>query len=134
MKPSLPFVLFIVALALFGALAYPQWREARKGRDEAAAIGTLRTIAAAQALHKSRSQDLEYAKSLERLGRVRLVDEEVASGTKNGYQFVVNTATAEIWNATADPLETGTRRFFVDQSGVITFTSSATDTPWCGSQ
>jgi type II secretory pathway pseudopilin PulG len=133
MKPFI--VIAAIIAALLAAIIYPQWRERRMGGNEASAIGTMRTIASAQALYqsggRSESKVPTYAPSLEALGKAGLVDPQIAAGTKKGYRFAINTATAELWNANGDPLEpgvTGTRHWYIDQTGVITFTNAVTGT------
>ena len=66
-------------------------------------------------------------------GTEPFVDNVLGSGSKSGYLFVVTPGNAgvgdEVYTATADPGSpgrTGVRRFFLDQSGVIRFTSDGT--------
>jgi len=104
----------------------------RKTGNESAAIGALKAIAAAQSLHREGDKDndgtLDYAADLSELGRGRLIDPVLASGAKQGYVFETHNGphTEFQWFATADPTEpgeTGMRFFYVDQSGVIYYST-----------
>ena len=88
--------------------------------NEAAAIGSLRTLVSAQQNFKS--QFRRYAGSLSQLRHARLVDAALASGVKSGYKFAIHKATASEWTCQAQPQtpgSTGRRFFFVDHRGVI---------------
>jgi hypothetical protein len=105
--------------------------EARRGSNEASAIGALRTLTTAQSLFREGDKDknglLDYSGSLEQLGKLSLIDGVLASGKKQGYRFVILQAGQFTWSATAEPVmpgETGKRSFFVDESGVIRFSTS----------
>lgn len=100
--------------------------------NEVAAIGALKTISVAQSLHREGDKDrdgtLDYAANLQELGQSALIDSILASGTKQGYAFeLYNGPQSEFeWFAIADPLvpgETGLRFFYVDQSGVIYYST-----------
>ena len=117
-------------MAVIAAIAIPNLLESRKGGNESAAIGNLRTIASAQQYYRETDKDkndkLDYAPDLRALAAVDLVDQVLAGGTKQGYVYAVRPGTEpeSTWSATADPLTpgaTGDRHFFVDESGVIRF-------------
>lgn len=100
----------------------------RRIGNESAAIGALKAISSAQSLHREGDKDndgtLDYASSLQELGRGMLIDSVLASGQKQGYVFETHAGPEPqfMWFATADPEvpgETGMRFFYVDQSGVI---------------
>ena len=104
----------------------------RKAGNEAAAIGSLKAISMAQTLHREGDKDgdgtLDYAASLQELGQGQLIDSVLASGGKHGYVFeTYNGPQTEFeWFATADPEEpgvTGMRFFYVDQSGVVFYST-----------
>ncbi|HVY60358.1 MAG TPA: type II secretion system protein [Planctomycetota bacterium] len=128
-------MIVIAIIAIIAAIAIPNLIEARKGSNEAAAIGALRTLTTAQALYREGDKDkdtvLNYAANLGGTGglsTVGLVDGVLGSGTKQGYLFKIITADNFTWSATASPAsptKSGDRYFFVDESGVIRFATAA---------
>lgn len=119
----------VVRLALTAGPPPPTPEQVARG-NEAAAIGALRAISSAQSLFREGDKDsnnvLDYADSLEALGKPDLIDRVLAKGTKNGYRFVVCRAEGDsgqfCWMATASPVtpgKTGDRHFATNQSGVI---------------
>ena len=126
-------MIVIAIIAIIAAIAIPNLIEARKGSNEAAAIGAMRTLVTAQSLFREGDKDkdgvLNYAQSVGSLGTYNLIDNTLGSGTKQGYIFSVLGATQFQWSATSSPVvmgKTGDRQFFVDESGVIRFTTSTT--------
>ena len=122
-------MIVIAIIAIIAAIAIPNLVEARKAGNEAAAIGTCRTVASAQALFREgdREQDgsIDYATTLGELGTASLIDSDLADGTKSGYVFVA-AGTQFAWSMTADAQTSqGGRDFFTDESGVIRFTGEA---------
>ena len=129
-------MIVIAIIAIIAAIAIPNLIEARKGSNEAAAIGALRTLTTAQALFREGDKDkdttLDYATGLAELKTANLIDGVLGSGTKQGYQFVITSTSAQFtWSATASPAapgKSGDRYFFVDESGVIRFATTAAAT------
>ena len=129
-------MIVIAIIAIIAAIAIPNLIEARKGSNEAAAIGALRTLTTAQALFREGDKDkdttLDYATNLGELKTANLIDGVLGSGTKQGYSFNVTSGTPQFtWSATASPAspgKSGDRYFFVDESGVIRFATTATAT------
>ena len=125
-------MIVIAIIAIIAAIAIPNLIEARKGSNEAAAIGALRTISTAQSLFREGDKDgngvFDYATTLANLfSRGNLVDQVLGNGTKQGYVFEVIAANNFEWSARADPAspkKSGDRYFFVDESGVIRFSTS----------
>jgi type IV pilus assembly protein PilA len=118
----------VAVIAIIAAIAIPNLIEARKGSNEAAAIGALRTLVTAQALFREGDKDgdgvLDYAASLDELAAAGLIDNVLGSGMKQGYTFTIGGAAVFNWSGTADPVtpgKSGDRYFFVDESGVIRF-------------
>ena len=123
------------ALALVSLLAAPLvCVKARKDTNEAGVIGALKSLANAQVLYREGDKDgngtLEYAPALSCLintgpGRdENLIDEVLASGTKQGYVFAITSASAAGFTATAAPVkpgETGTRFFGINAQGEVFF-------------
>jgi len=123
-------VLAIVAATAVGAAkGLSALRAARITDNEGHAIGGLRTLATAQGLFREGDKDrngrLDYASSLEALGKAGLIDGVFAKGDlthKCGYRFRVLAATDASWSAVAEPSapgSTGSRFFLVSESGAI---------------
>ena len=130
-------MIVIAIIAIIAAIAIPNLIEARKGSNEAAAIGALRTLTTAQALFREGDKDkdttLDYATTMGELKTANLIDGVLGSGTKQGYVFTVGSAGGAqfTWSATASPAspgKSGDRYFFVDESGVIRFATTAVAT------
>ena len=127
-------MIVIAIIAIIAAIAIPNLIEARKGSNEAAAIGALRTLNTAQSLFREGDKDhngtLDYASALPvLLNNENLIDSVFASGTKQGYSFTIIAADQFTWSANASPLtpgKSGDRYFFIDESGVIRFTNAGT--------
>lgn len=105
----------------------------RQGRSrEAAAIGALKILATAQTLFREGDKDrngvLDYAGSIEDLGKAKLIDSALASGEKQGYRFVVcrgSKAPEFLWLGLASPKEgTQGRYLAINQAGVVYYRTS----------
>src|SRR5436190_1348688 len=121
-------MIVIAIIAIIAAIAIPNLIEARKGSNETAAIGALRTLVTAQGLFREGDRDqngvLDYATDMTQLSNYSLIDSTLGGGTKQGYVFTIGNAgnTQFVWSAHASPVvagKTGDREFFVDDSGVI---------------
>ena len=128
-------MIVIAIIAIIAAIAIPNLIEARKGSNEAAAIGALRTLTTAQALFREGDKDknntLDYANSLALLKNSALVDGVLGLGTKQGYLFSITGGDQFTWACTAgpqSPSKSGDRYFFCDESGVIRFATTAAAT------
>ncbi|MGE5487087.1 MAG: prepilin-type N-terminal cleavage/methylation domain-containing protein [bacterium] len=123
-------LLIVVAIILIiAAIAVPKVNTARMHAQEMAAIEQIRTIHAGQTMYMS--QFGRFATKLEELGppasgaagpaAADLIPEDLAKGTKTGYNFVLQggpdgytvIATPQVYNST------GRRTFFSDQTLVI---------------
>jgi len=119
-------MIVIAIIAIIAAIAIPNLIEARKGANESAAIATLRTMVTVQTLFRDGDKDSDgtpnYGTNLAVLQAANLIDTVLASGTKQGY-LVTLLGQTFAWTADAHPQSnnTGNRRFFVDESGVIRF-------------
>src|SRR5262245_54736547 len=125
-------MIVIAIIAIIAAIAIPNLIEARKGSNEAAAIGALRTISTAQSLFREGDKDhnglLDYATSLGALASADLIDSVLGTGAKQGYTFSVVGADTLVWSAVSNPgalHKSGDRFFFVDESGVIRFSTTS---------
>jgi type II secretory pathway pseudopilin PulG len=117
----------VAAVAVVAAIAIPNLLEARKAANETAAISTMRTLVTCQSLYRDADKDgdgnANFAPDLQSLWRHgQLIDDVLASGVKQGYHFQMEmTDEGFAWHATAVPMDakSGTRSFYVDESGVI---------------
>lgn len=128
----------LALVALLAAIATPHALEARRHRNEAAAIGALKTIVTAQWMHHEdrAGQPRPGARYLDLrgLGQQGLIDGELSGGAKQGYLFEVqpSTTTPEwLWWVTARPEvpRLGGRCFCANQSGIIFYSSGARPGP-----
>jgi type IV pilus assembly protein PilA len=94
-------MIVIAIIAIIAAIAIPNLIEARKGANEASAIGAMRTLASAQALYQSGGKEMGastsagkpvYASVMSALSANNLVDAVLGGGTKAGYVFTQQVA------------------------------------------
>ena len=122
-------LLIVVAIiGIIAAIAVPNLLQSKAAANEASAISTLRNVATAQITYASTTGSGKYATDLTTLNSSGLIDSVVSSGTKDGYAFAASsTGTRYTFTATANPTtfgSTGNRSFFVDESGVIRYTTA----------
>lgn len=89
--------------------------------NEGAAISNLRTLGTVEAQYMNTYNAYTDLKGLFAAG---LIDSKLASGTQQGYVYAITGTTNKYQFAcTADPVDssTGTRHFYIDQTGVIRF-------------
>jgi type IV pilus assembly protein PilA len=120
---SIVSVVSFASLGVIAAIAVPNMFAARRMANEAMAMRAMRTIASAELIYHETYN--KYA-SLEELAAVGLIDAQLATGTKNGYSFVVkltgDETTVQGFEAIGVPTSyrsTGTRSFFVDETFII---------------
>lgn len=137
-------MIVIAIIAIIAAITIPNLLRSRMSANEAAASGTLRTISTAEiafqvaAFADADGDGLGDYGTLAQLAdpdglgvTPPFVDATVGSGVKLGYVFTVipvagNTTTAPSYTCTGIPSQlgkTGYRQYFVDETGVIRFTS-----------
>lgn len=142
---SLIELLIVVAIILIiAAIAIPNLLRARIAANEASAVGSLRTLNTAQISYNSAYPTVGFAGSLTALGGTActppnsssacLIDTQLASGTKSGYQFSLSGvagAPAATYTIVASPLvpnQTGVRYFCSFADGVVRYSTSAITT------
>lgn len=124
-------IMIVVAIiALLAAIAIPNLLRARHNANEVAAIGALRTLSIACESYRAAQTPMAYPATLTALSGSTppYIDSTLGTGTKQGYTFTVPAGTANTFSVTATPQTsgvTGTRIFYVDQSGVIKLTNSS---------
>jgi type IV pilus assembly protein PilA len=131
---SLIELLIVVAIiGIIAAIAIPNLLASRKAANEAAAIGTLRTVISAESTYQSTVGAGKYGASAD-LGPAgaKLIDAVVADNTveKSGYKFDMTTVGADktLFDATAvtDSNSKGNRSFLTTEAGVIYGSPSGT--------
>jgi hypothetical protein len=116
-------------LAPLGIVAYEEYTDARRGRNDSAAIGVLRALSSVQAQFREGDRDsdriLDYATSLAELEKAGLIDDDLADGLHRGYRFGLSGSTFD-WLATATPVSerSGIRNFMICTDGVVRFSST----------
>lgn len=129
-KKSFTLIEIMVVVAIVGillALALPQFLRSRISANETAAIANLRLINnACQAYYANinpHSYPLDGLSDLiSPVSEPPYIDNILASGTKQGYEFKYKFIDAEHFQVYANPVypgRTGVRYFFVDETGVI---------------
>ena len=124
-------IMIVVAIiALLAAIAIPNLLRARHNANETSAIGACRTLSTALESYRAAQTPPSYPTALTALSSSNppYIDTVLATGTKQGYSFAFSQLTANTYTVTASPQTlnvTGTRVFFVDQTGVIRLTSSS---------
>ena len=129
-------IMIVVAIiSLLAAIAIPNLLRARHNANEAAAIAASRTISTACESFRSAQTPPTYPANLAALsGAVPpyidggLGGATAAANAKQGYFYTYALVNANQYTCTASPAvagTTGTRVFFVDESGVIRLNNAA---------
>ncbi|MFC1509957.1 type IV pilin protein [Candidatus Omnitrophota bacterium] len=129
-------IMIVVAIiSLLAAIAIPNLLRARHNANEAAAIAALRTISTATESFRSSQTPTAYPANLAALGSAAppYIDNALAAATaaasaKQGYFYTYARPNVNQFTCTASPAlsgTTGTRVFFVNESGVIRLTNAA---------
>ena len=141
---SLIELLIVVAIILIiAAIAIPNLIKSKMAANEAAAVGALRTLTTAEIAYSTACPTLGFTNVLNDLGTAATcpggnnqIDPALQTGAKSGYLFTLTASTSGgstanvLFTANADPQgpSSGTRHFFVDQTGVIRYNQSAAAT------
>ena len=127
---SLIELLIVVAIiGIIAAIAIPNLLASRRAANEGSAQQSMRTVSSAEATYLNTSGAGSYG-TIADLGSERLVDSVLASATKSGYAFSLDTAQltagppAQFWayalpTTTSGVGQTGTRRFAISEDGVL---------------
>lgn len=127
---SLIELLIVVAIiGIIAAIAIPNLLASRRAANEGSAQQSLRTVSSAEATYQATNGGGNFA-ILADLGGFNLIDGVLSGGSKSGYTFVVaktdfSTTAAATFDGSARPTitsgvsQTGTRRFCIDESGVL---------------
>jgi len=132
-------IMIVVAIiSLLAAIAIPNLLRARHNANEAAGIAALRTVSTACESFRSAQTPTSYPANLAALSTAvpPYIDAGLAGATaaataRQGYFYTYALVNANQYTCTANPGvtgTTGTRIFFVDESGVIRL-NNATGAP-----
>ena len=119
-------MIVVAIIAIIAAIAIPSLLAARISGNEASAVSSLRTISTVNEQYRTRFG--VYAGALGDLNAEKYIDSVLGGGTKSGFGFTY-AGTAITWDLRADPStpgRTGDRYFFIDESGVIRFSTTGT--------
>lgn len=140
-------MIVVAIIALIAAIAVPNLVRARISANESAAVGAMRSISSGEASFQASAfvdndgDGLGDYGTLAQLGdpdggglTPPYVDQLIASGSRQGYLYVVNVvfggaAAAPAYTCVSVPQtpgRSGFRQYFVDESGVIRFTADGT--------
>lgn len=137
-------MIVVAIIAIIAAIAIPNLLRSRMSANEAGAVGGIRTISTGEIGYQAAGFADANADGLGDYGTLPqladpdgsgatppFIDSVLGGGNKMGYIFTANVVagdgmTAPAFQATAIPAapgRTGWRRFFVDETGVLRFTS-----------
>src|SRR2546429_1315063 len=123
--------------SIIAAIAIPNLLASRRAANEGSAQQSLRTMASAEATYQATAGNGSYG-VVSNLVAQQLIDSQLGGGTKSGYNFTTGAAApaastsvfvlAAAPTSITSPVQTGTREFCVDQSGVMTAKTAASTT------
>lgn len=118
-------IMIVVAIVIvLVTLAIPNILSSRRVANEGAAIANLRTINNACQLYSINKET--FPETLEAISPDYL-DSDMASGRKQGYEFVYVLIDPDHFTVNANPVSTGLLKgkyYFMDESGVIRWNAS----------
>ena len=109
-------LIVIAVIGIIAALALPHLVKSKLSANESSAIGSLKTLASAEAMYWNMKSCYS---NLPGLAQENLIDNNLGTGTKSGYQFTpAGPINESQYSFHADPINsnTGTRHFFIDES------------------
>ena len=129
-------IMIVVAIiALLAAIAIPNLLRARHNANEAAAISTTKTLATAMESFRAAQTPPTYPTAFTQLSTANppyvdttLTAATAASTARQGYFYTYAFVNANQYTVTTSPATlsvTGTRVFFVNETGVIRLTNAA---------
>jgi type IV pilus assembly protein PilA len=140
---SLIELLIVVAIiGIIAAIAIPNLLASRRAANEGSALASMRVIFSSEATYQATAGGGSYG-SLANLGTMGLIDAVLNGATsattpKSGYVFAAGAvavtglpafnagATASVHTSTSAVTGTGTRAFYVNESGVMYFNTATT--------
>ena len=126
-------LIVVTIIGIIASIALPNLLASRRAANEGSAQQSLRTIASCEATYVF-TDGAGYYTDLSGLGAKTLTDNVLASGSKSGYNFVVNpvdSAPAQYWAYSVPIITTGigmtgSRRFALAEDGVLRGDSTLT--------
>jgi prepilin-type N-terminal cleavage/methylation domain-containing protein len=139
---SLIELLIVVAIILIiAAIAIPNLLRARIAANESSAVASVRTLNTAQISYNSAYPTVGYSSTLGALAGATctppdstsacLIDQQLATGTKSGYNFTMTVSGAapisayDVEAAPTVPNQTGVRYFCSYADGVVRYAAAA---------
>jgi prepilin-type N-terminal cleavage/methylation domain-containing protein len=134
---SLIELLIVVAIILIiAAIAIPNLIKSKMAANEASAVGSLRTLTTGEIAYASACPAIGFTHTLADLGTNATcpggnnqIDSTLQGGTKSGYVFADPGRTSGnvpetqfAWTGLPASTSSGTRGFYVDESGVVRYT------------
>jgi len=124
----LEIVLVVSLLVLLTSFAIPGLLRSRLSANESIAVRNLRAVGDVAVMYRAAYSD--YPADLDTLSAAQppYLDQAMSSGVRSGYLFSL-TGGSQTFSATAAPQDytiTGTRSFFIDETGVIRQTDQDT--------
>ncbi len=126
-------LIVVVIIGIIAAIAIPNLLAARRAANEGSAVSSMRTLHGANVTYQSTAGNGAFAASLAVLNTAGLIDSVFSSAAasanaKSGYFYTyaaVTATTPSTFTTVAAPAidtgvtATGTRAFFIDESGVM---------------
>ena len=134
-------IALVPIILIIAAIAIPNLLRARIAANESSAVHSVQQIHAAEVTYYLANpgagytctlSDLAGSERVSSIAKARLIDERLASGTKSGYQFVVQNCVRPEngegkYQVVAYPVsrnQTGVKAYCSDESGVVKFDPS----------
>ena len=124
------YTLCVLAVLVMAGFEYVKWtlRVSLEYKPQQYAVGSVRKLVTSQISYRGTIGGGTYADSLDSLYASNLIDSVLASGTKEGYTFIVSTdAGSDSFAIYATPITYddwgSAHSFFSDETGVIRYTA-----------
>ena len=125
-------LIVVTIIAIVASIAVPNLLASRRAANEGSAIASLRVLHSCNSGYQVTNGGGEYAPDFAALFNANLIDGQLATGQKSGYNFAINRTLATsaslptFWitgnpTQTSGVLQSGTRRFGLTQAGVMYF-------------
>jgi prepilin-type N-terminal cleavage/methylation domain-containing protein len=135
---SLIELLVVVGIILIvAAIAIPNFMKSRAAANESSAVASLHSLLTAEINFATACPETGFTATLTDLGSGttcpggnKQIDSQLETGTKSGYTFAATVSGGTpktAFSITADPISTssGTRHFYLDQSGSVRYNPSS---------
>ena len=122
-------MIVIAIISVVASLTFPVLLRVRHNANETSAVSSVRTVAGALDTYRGAQAPVTYPATLAPLNtqNPQYIDPVLASGSKQGYSFIYSRTNANAYTLSVIPQQsgvTGTRSFFVDETGVIRVAAS----------